>query len=142
MTKALRRLLVAVAVAALMMGGLGVGSASAVVDNDISTSYAHSTAYRVGNGSGLRFYGALQSKGANQCYEMQYKTPAGNWTTAGFWISENRSVEPLIDCTNDQDEYTAWSIHDGLDVRGIRFTNGVNTGTHCDTADNCRAMYP
>lgn len=136
-----RRVGLILALAALLLGFVGVGSAQAVVDNDISVSYAHSTAYRVGNGASLRFYGVIQAKAPGSCYQMQYKTPAGNWTTEGFYNSPTSQLIPLWHCQGDGD-YQDWSIHDGLDVRGIRFTNGVQTGTHCDSATNCRNMYP
>lgn len=42
---------------------LGVGAAQAAIpDSDISQNTVHSTAYRIGNGSNLQFYGALQAK--------------------------------------------------------------------------------
>jgi len=144
-----RFIVIVLAVTALLIGGLGVGTAHAAIpDSDISQNTVHSTAYRVGNGDNLRFYGALSSvkdQATNVCYQMQYLKPAGNWTTSGFWIAEN--VTTVVEhCSWQTTDYQTWSIHDGLDVRGVRFVKisggfGTNVGTHCNTATSCRNMY-
>lgn len=164
MIKHLRHTGLILSLTALLFGIIGVesvqatpalhtGSVSALVmRNDISQNTVHSTAYRVGNGDNTRFYGTLQAKtyaGHEYCYEMQYQVADGSWLDGagstgndGFWISENISENPLIHCSNEIAPYRSWSIHAGLTVRGIRFTNGVNTGTHCGplSATECRAL--
>jgi len=152
----MRNRIIATFVALLTVIGFGIGAAAtaqaAIPDSDISQSTVHSIAYRVGNGDNLRFYGVIQAKpgpnGEVKCYQMQYKTPDGSWldgqgTTgdAGFWASEQFHVNPMSHCSNEMADYHTWIIKVGLDVRGIRFTNGQNTGTHCNTATSCRDMY-
>jgi len=131
---------------------LGVGAAQAAIpDSDISQDWVHSTAYRVGNGDDLRFYGALQAHNmahtsVDGCYEVQQLTPGGTWTEAGFSQAQTGDpVNPMIHCNYWPATNSLWRINDGLSVRGIRFVklsgNGSSVGTHCNTATSCRNMY-
>jgi len=150
MTKVSKRIGLALGLAALLLGFVGVGAAQAAIpDSDISQNTVHSTAYRVGNGDTLAFYGALQAKGPDSpgvCYRMEQLTPAGNWVTSGFREAETDVVlNPAHHCSYNTAPYITWVIHDGLSVRGVRFfrydLGGANVGTHCNTATSCRNMY-
>jgi hypothetical protein len=157
----MRNRIIASVVALLTCIGFGIGAAATaqatVTDSDISQNTVHSTAYRVGNGESLRFYGALQAKpgpnGEVKCYLMQYQVADGSWLNGegtapgsddGFWLGENVKVDGILQhCSNELATNRTWIIKVGLKVRGIRFTNGQNTGTHCGplSATACRNMY-
>jgi hypothetical protein len=129
-------------------GNLG---ALSIPDSDISQNTVHSTAYRVGNGDTLAFYGALQAKGCGSCfdpvcYRMERLTANGDWVWSGFrWADTNTVVAPPFHCSNSASPYHTWKIEDGLTVRGVRTfrydSGGANVATHCNTATSCRNMY-
>jgi len=151
----MRNRIIATFIALLTVIGFGIGLAAtaqaAIPDSDISQNTVHSTAYRVGNGDALAFYGALQAKGCFDCtnpvcYRMEQLTPAGNWVTTGFReATTNVVLNPAHHCSFNTADYITWKIVDGLSVRGIRFfrydLGGANVGTHCNTATSCRNMY-
>jgi hypothetical protein len=137
MTKVLKRLALVVAVLGLLVGGLGVGSASAVSTATINVSYIYSHVDSLGGGA--EYSGSFEAKTPGQCYQMQRRTSAGNYVTSGFWQG-NFEINPMTTCANWTEPLQAWHINGGSAVYGLRFTNGVNTGTHCDTKPNCQIL--
>lgn len=141
MTKVLKRIGLALGLAALLLGFVGIGAAQAVQQDTFNFSYIYATANVDGSGDNMQFRGGLRAKISGQCYQMQVRYTDGAWHTSGFnGENDNINYDPFISCATANPTGRLWVFWNGLAVRGLRLTNGVNTATFCDSATTCRAL--
>lgn len=139
MLKRFKRIGLALGLAALLLGFVGVGAAQATPHNEFNFSYVYATAEMEFVGGQYYFHGGLRAKIPGQCYQMQVRYTDGAWHTSGFdGANDNINYDPFTSCANSNPNGRLWEFDNGNAVRGLRLTNGVNTATFCSSATECR----